>query len=170
LITVGNDDTLIHLYAMAKVTGKKEAGNMKPFVGLLIFGLLLSVACSHTGTPSMGVNELVGTEWVLEDLGGTGVADRVQSSVRFEKDDKIVGWGGCNRYFAGFRSDGNSIDIGPIGSTRRICPSVVMDQEERFFKALEKARRVAKQDTFLVIDVEGLEKPLRFSRLQSSEN
>ena len=141
---------------------------MKSFVGLLIFGLTLGAGCSHTGTSSMSVNELVGTEWVLEDLGGSGVADRVQSSVRFEKDDKIVGWGGCNRYFAGFRSDGGSIDIGPIGSTRRICPPVVMDQEERFLKALEKARSVAKENTFLLINVEGLEKPLRFSRLKGS--
>ena len=142
---------------------------MKYRIGLLIFAFLLSVACSHTGTPSMSVGELVGTEWVLEDLGGDGTADRVQSSVRFEKNDKIVGWGGCNRYFAGFRSDGSSIDIGPIGATRRICPSVVMDQEERFFKALEKARSVAKQGNFLVINVEGFEKPLRFSMLKGSD-
>ena len=67
------------------------------------------------------------------------------------------------------RNDDTLIHIGPIGSTRRICPPVVMDQEERFFKALEKARSVAKEDTFLVINVEGLEKPLRFSRLNSSD-
>ena len=52
--------------------------------------------------------------------------------------------------------------------SRRICPPVVMDQEERFFKALEKARSVAKENTFLLINVEGLEKPLRFSRLKGS--
>ena len=133
---------------------------------LTIFVSFLCTTCSYTHISSKGISELVGTEWVLEDLGGDAVTD-VQSSIRFEKEDKIVGWGGCNRYFAGVRSDGSSIDIGPIGSTRRICPSVVMDQEERFFKALEKAVRIARQDAFLLIDVEGFEAPMRFSRLNT---
>ena len=138
---------------------------MKLSAVLAISVSFLCATCSHTRISSMGINELVGTEWVLEDLSGDVVTDNVQSSIRFEKEDKIVGWGGCNRYFANVQADGSSIDIGPIGSTRRICPSVVMDQEERFFKALEKARSITRQDTFLLISVEGVEKPMRFSRL-----
>lgn len=129
---------------------------------LLIFGLLTTAACSHTDKSPVSVVELIGTEWGLEEIDGSGVADRVQSTLYFQRDDRIVGWGGCNRYFAGLRSDGDDIHIGPIGSTRRICPPVVMDQENRFFKVLEKARNISMQDPYLIIDSDGIEKPLKF--------
>lgn len=129
---------------------------------LLIFGLFMTAGCSHTGKSPVSVVELIGTEWGLEEIDGSGVADRVQSTLYFQRDDRIVGWGGCNRYFAGLRSDGDDIHIGPIGSTRRICPPVVMDQENRFFKVLEKARNISMQDPYLIIDSDGIEKPLKF--------
>ena len=129
---------------------------------VLIFGLLTTAACSHTGKSPLNVVELIGTGWGLEEMDGGGVADRVQSTLHFERGDRIAGWGGCNRYFAGLRSHGDTIRIGPIGSTRRICPPVVMDQEDRFFKALEKARNLSMQDAYLIIDCEGIENPLKF--------
>ena len=129
---------------------------------LFIFGLLLTGACSHTDKSRLSVVELVGTEWGLEEINGSPVADRVQSTLHFERDDRVVGWGGCNRYFAGLRSDGDSIRIGPIGSTRRICPPVVMNQENRFFEALQKARHISLQDPYLIIESEGIKKRLKF--------
>ena len=143
---------------------------MKSIAVFLSCGLILTAACSHTGTFAMRVPELIGSEWVLEDLGGDGVKDRVQSTLLFQNEGRIIGWGGCNRYFAGLRSDGSSIDIGPIGSTRKICPSVVMDQEVHFFQALEKARHISMQGDLLIIECEGFEKPLRFIRLPSPQN
>ena len=113
---------------------------MKLSFTLLISGFLLIAGCSHTAESPKLVNELTDTEWGLEEIDGRGVVDNVQSTLRFETHDRITGWGGCNRYFTGFRSTGNGIKLGPIGSTRRICPPVVMDQEDRFFQALEKAR------------------------------
>ena len=129
---------------------------------LLIFGLLLTAACSHTDESRLNMAELVNTEWALEEIDGSRITDRVQSTLNFERDDRVVGWGGCNRYFAGLRSDGDGIRIGPIGATRRICPPVVMNQENRFFKALEKARYIRLQDSYLIIESEGNEKPLKF--------
>jgi len=133
---------------------------------LLIFGLLMIAACSHTAKSPVSVAELIDTEWVLEEIGGSGVADRVQSTLHFQRGDRVVGWGGCNRYFAGLRSDGDIILISPIGSTRRICPPVVMDQEDRFFKALEKARHISMQGPYLIIDSDGIENPLKFIMLK----
>jgi putative lipoprotein len=129
---------------------------------LFIFGLLLTGACSHTDKSRVSIVELVDTEWVLEEIDGSTVADRVQSTLHFQRGDRVVGWGGCNRYLAGLRSEGDGIHIGPIGSTRRICPPVVMNQENRFFKALEKARNISMQDHYLIIDSDGIEKPLKF--------
>jgi heat shock protein HslJ len=141
---------------------------MKLDFPVLIFAWFMIAGCSHTAESPMVVNELIGTEWGLEEIDGSGVADNVQSTLRFERNDRIIGWGGCNRYFTGLRSTGNGIKLGPIGSTRRICPPVVMDQEDRFFEALENARAIRIEGPYLMIECEGIKKPLKFVRLKSS--
>jgi heat shock protein HslJ len=139
---------------------------MKPKVVLFIFALFLIGACSQTERLRIGVEEFNSTDWVLEEIDGRAVIDRVQSTIRFQGNDRIVGWGGCNRYFATVRSGFKFFEVGPIGSTRRICPPVVMDQEERFFAALQKARSIRMEGANLVIDSAAAEKPLKFGRLK----
>ena len=141
---------------------------MKLGLAMIIIGFAVGAACSHTTESPMNINELIGTEWGLEEIDGSGVVDNVQSTLRFDRNDRITGWGGCNRYFSGFRSNGNDIKLGPIGSTRRICPTVVMDQENRFFQALEKARTIQIEDAYLLVECEEIEKPLKFIQLKGS--
>ena len=141
---------------------------MKRSILVFIFGWLLTAGCSHTAEPPVSVDELIGTEWGLEEIDGGSVVDNVQSTLGFERNNRIIGWGGCNRYFTGFRSAGNGIKLGPIGSTRRICPPVVMDQEIRFLQALEKAHTIRIKGPYLVIECEGIKKPLKFVRLKKS--
>jgi heat shock protein HslJ len=143
---------------------------MKPKDMLLISALVLIVACSQTERLRMRVDEFNSTDWALKEIDGRAVIDRVQSTIRFEGNDRIVGWGGCNRYFATVRSGFRYFEVGPIGSTRRICPPVVMEQEERFFAALQKARSIQMQGDDLVIDSQGTENPLKFSRIKKPGN
>lgn len=110
--------------------------------------------------------QLVNTEWLLEDLGGTGVIDRIQTTLRFDSSNRLVGSGGCNQYFAEYQTSGESgIKIGAIGATRKACPPAVMDQEMRFFQALERSQRIRMEGSFLFIDSVGSDQPLRFTRL-----
>ena len=143
---------------------------MKSKVLLIIFTLVLIVACTQLERLRMRVDELNSTDWALEEIDGRAVVDRVQSTLRFQENDRIVGWGGCNRYFATVCSGFNFFEVGPIGSTRRICPPVVMEQEERFFAALQKARSIRMQGDDLVIDSELTEKPLKFGKLKTPGN
>ena len=139
---------------------------MKTGLKLFILTTFLIAACSQTQMLHMRVEDFSNTDWVLEEIDGRALVDRVQSTLRFQGNDRIVGWGGCNRYFATVRSGRSFIEVGPIGSTRRICPRVVMDQEVRFFEALQKARRIRMEGAYLVIDSEGAENSLRFGRLK----
>jgi heat shock protein HslJ len=43
-----------------------------------------------------------------------------------------------------------------------------MDQEDRFFEALENARAIRIEGPYLMIECEGIKKPLKFVRLKSS--
>ena len=141
---------------------------MQPKLMPIMFILLLVIACSQTGNLQMSAEAFRGTDWVLVEIDGDAVADRVQSTLRFQGNDRIAGWGGCNRYFANFRSGRNNFNVGPIGSTRRICPPVVMAQEERFFNALQKSSSIRMEGDLLVIESEATGQPLKFARLKNS--
>ena len=156
---------------MTKIQNLKQfQDTMKHTLFMIFFALPMIAACSHTGSTSRSADALIGTEWVLEDLGGRRVEDRVQSTIIFKTHDRILGWGGCNRYFSGYRFDGQNFDVGPIGSTRRVCPAVVMDQETRFFSALDKANKINREGSYLLIHCDDMVLALRFMLLRRTDS
>ncbi|BAU14190.1 hypothetical protein LEP3755_47350 [Leptolyngbya sp. NIES-3755] len=108
---------------------------------------------------------LENTAWLLEDLSGTGVLDRAQTTLQFDQSNRLTGRGGCNRYFAEFDRQGDRFKVGAIGATKKACSPALMNQETRFFQALQRAERIRFERSFLLIDVEGSDQPLRFSRM-----
>lgn len=111
-------------------------------------------------TPSM----IWGTAWLLEDLGGSGVLDRVQATLEFPEPGKAAGNGSCNRFFGTVEVSGESITFGRLGSTRMACVEAVAMQEGKYLKALEAAERFAIDGSILLIYSKGMDKPLRFTR------
>ncbi len=110
---------------------------------------------------------LTGSEWLLEDVGGSGVMDNVQATLAFPEAEKVSGNGSCNRFFGPVKIEGNLITLGPLGSTRMACPEAVMNQETKYLNALQAAERFEWQDPYLLLHCKGLEKPLRFTRKKS---
>jgi heat shock protein HslJ len=57
----------------------------------------------------------------------------------FGMDGNLSGSSGCNSYTATYKTSGESIEIGPAASTRKMCsePAGVMDQEAQYLKSLE---------------------------------
>ena len=105
------------------------------------------------------------TAWMLEDLAGAGALDSVEVTLEFMEDGKAGGRGPCNRYFATAHVQGDSIRFSAIGSTKMAClDDRRMDQETRYFKALEDAERYAMTGQTLSIYARGMEKPLRYVR------
>lgn len=130
---------------------------------IFFFGLIAIGACCTPTGAGLNADALVGTGWLLEDLGGKGVLDRVQTTLQFQDGNRIAGSAGCNNYFGSFQVVNHEFSVGPIGATRKMCAPAVMDQEDRFFRALEKAQRITLEGPYLLIDCEGLDKPLKFS-------
>jgi|GEM_PF-1092099 len=114
-------------------------------------------------------NQLIGTEWLLEDLGGKGVMDNVQTTLKFFDDNRIGGSGGCNNYFGSYKIDNDVFTVSGIGSTFKLCPEAVMNQESSYFQALEKTRNIRLDGPYLLIVVEGLEQPLKFTEITPKE-
>jgi putative lipoprotein len=102
---------------------------------------------------------LFDTVWLAEDIEGRGVIDNAQSTFSVTADGKVSGRGGCNGYFAQATMDGNSIKIGKAGATMMACPPALMDQERKFFAALEKAAayRIDGDGKLFLMDADGVD-------------
>ncbi|MEP9388991.1 YbaY family lipoprotein [Mesorhizobium sp. KR9-304] len=97
--------------------------------------------------------------WLAEDIEGRGVIDNAQSTLSIASDGKVTGSGACNRYFAQASVEGNSIKIGPVGSTFMACAPAVMDQEQKLFAALGKvsAYRIDGDGKLFLMDANGVD-------------
>jgi putative lipoprotein len=97
-----------------------------------------------------GATALVGT-WTLGGAGGAGVAAGVESSLTLADGGEATGSGGCNSFRASWSLEGEAFRFGPIAATRRACPPPQMEQETRFFAALEATRGARVEDGALVL-------------------
>ena len=131
------------------------------FITLLSSVLLAS--CASGAQPKAPPN-LLNTEWLLEDLAGRGVLDRIQATLAFPGPNKVAGNGSCNRFMGAAEISGESIKLGPLASTMMACPDAVSNQERAYLKALEGAERITVDGPYLLVYSKGLEKPLRFTQ------
>lgn len=108
---------------------------------------------------------LSGSEWLLEDLGGAGVLDNIQTTLAFPEAGKVAGNGSCNRFFGPAEIHGDAMKLGPLASSRMACPEAVMHQEAKYLQALQAAERFEWKDPYLLIYCKGFEKALRFTQM-----
>lgn len=120
-------------------------------------------------------DQLQQTDWLLEDLNGTGVVDGIQTTLQIAEDNRIGGSGGCNRYFSSiqFNPDGatalsQTVTMDVVGSTQMACLPAVMDQEGRYFQSLQTAQRMELDGPYLYIYSEGQEQPMRFTQITAT--
>jgi heat shock protein HslJ len=115
-----------------------------------------------------GSFSLVGSEWQLEDLGGSGLMDNIQATLAFPEAGKVAGNGSCNRIFGPAEVHGDTIKLGPLASSRMACPEAVMNQETKYLQALQAAERFEWKDPYLLIYCKSFDKPLRFARMTTN--
>ena len=91
---------------------------------------------------------LAGTPWQLEAYnngkgGFTSVLLGAEITALFGEEGNLGGSAGCNNYKASYEVEGESIQIGPAASTRKMChePAGIMEQEAAYLAALEVAAR-----------------------------
>ncbi|MBT9463348.1 META domain-containing protein [Hydrogenophaga sp.] len=124
--------------------------------------LMALTACAMPGAPDAA--PLVGSEWRLEDMGGRGALDTVQATLAFPEAGRVAGNSSCNRFFGSYTLMQDRIALGQLGGTRMACAPAVDEQETRYLDALQKAQRLEVKGKTMLMHVQGLEKPLRFTR------
>lgn len=86
------------------------------------------------------VDTLIGPTWSLVTLNGQPVLSGTQVTAVFSTGERVNGKAGCNGYFGSVRLEPGRVAFGTLGATRMACfPEAIMDQEQRFFGALEAA-------------------------------
>lgn len=84
------------------------------------------------------------TYWKLTRLGARAAPAQPESGeqhvVFIAQGNRVAGFGGCNRFMGGWRSEGAQLDLGRLASTMMACQDR-MDDERAFLDALGAARR-----------------------------
>lgn len=141
----------------------------------LIFAFLVTVLAASACAPVVPqpapsavplARSLQGTQWLLEDLSGRGVVDRLQSTLTFPETGRVSGMAGCNNFMGSMSLDGNRVAFGQLATTRKACAPAVGDQEARYLEALSRAERIRQEGPFLYIDTAGSDKPLKFTQIR----
>ena len=135
---------------------------------ILGFLLLLSTAgiVLGQGTGEEEGTPLVGTQWILAEMGPVDnthpIAEGLTITLTLDPTSKLYGSAGCNRYTSSYRVIEYQLSIGPIGSTRMMCPQDVMDQEHAYLRALGLVSRYELEQDSLRLYYEGSSQVLLF--------
>ena len=122
------------------------------------------VGCAASGPAPSTPEPLWGSEWRLLDLGGLAAMAQPVATLAFPQPGQAAGHGSCNRFFGTVEIDRDRIRFGPLAATKMACMGGASQQETRYLGALQKAQRYEVKDNSLLIHVEGMAQPLRFSR------
>lgn len=111
-------------------------------VGSLIIGFVAVLALLVMSLSARS-DEPTDVNWLAEDIGGGGVIDYAQTTLMIKSDGSVSGSGGCNRFMTSASIDGSKITFKSAAATRMMCAPALMDQEQKFFSALEQTRSFA---------------------------
>lgn len=116
---------------------------------MLAFALALGALAMST--------DLAGSAWRPSSLHSYDVPADERVYVTFKEDGRVFGNGGCNQFFSGYTTDGNTIKIDLIASTKKGCPGKY-ELETSFFSVLQAATTFKQEGaTLLLYDGEGHE-------------
>jgi heat shock protein HslJ len=141
-----------------------------PAFAALVMVMSISSGCSSSGASAQSSGSgpaLAGTNWLAEDIGRRSVLDNPQATLSFTQTGQVSGHGGCNRYGGPVEISGEAIRFGPLAATAMGCPKAIGDQEERFFAALQAAKRFALTPKGKLVLYDASDAPVvTFSRLE----
>jgi heat shock protein HslJ len=99
-------------------------------------------------TPSINNSELM-KKWTVVKLKGLEQLSAAPTLL-FEKEaSKVGGFAGCNNFFSTYNLKENTLNFGPVGATKKLCPD--MSVEDTLFKLLAEVAqfKIVKKELYL---------------------
>ena len=90
---------------------------------------------------------LQGSEWVVEDINGSGIIDRSRVTLNFWEDGRVNGRASCNNFMGEYQLTGEGLSISHPVITRMACAPSLMEQEQRVLHNLDTLQRFDIDDT-----------------------
>jgi heat shock protein HslJ len=97
---------------------------------------IVAEKATQAPTPKPVATELPGTSWDLVQLGETADLARLVPTIEFGSDGTVSGFAGCNRFSGSFTTDGSTLKLGPLATTRIGCPPPASTVETDYLQAL----------------------------------
>lgn len=91
--------------------------------------------------------QLVGREWIIEDIDGHGVIDNSPASLLFLPNGTLPGDASCNRIIGTYEQKKQSIMIENTGTTMMLCPEAVQNQERLLLELLATIEKFSIDNT-----------------------
>ncbi|AQL38880.1 MULTISPECIES: META domain-containing protein [Pseudomonas syringae group] len=100
--------------------------------------------------------------YVMEWIGERPLIDNSRLTMTLGADGRAYGNAGCNHWFAPYTLNDHTISFGAVGKTRKMCAPALMEQEQRFIKAISSVQRwdISPIEQLRLWPAQG--KPLRF--------
>ncbi len=109
-----------------------------PVLVPLAIGALVLVGCAKVAgevRKTRPLATLEGSEW------GPIPPTETEQFVAFKTNGEIIGHGGCNAFFGEYTQEGQTLKIGALASTKKMCRDL-MDSEAAFMSHLQDTRRI----------------------------
>lgn len=92
-------------------------------------------------------DELIGPEWVVEDIAGQGIIDASRVTLNFDTQGRVYGNASCNGYSGQYKQAGDAWTFSQLITTKKLCPPALMEQEQRFTAVLTQVDEIRRDDT-----------------------
>ncbi|MES2819869.1 MAG: META domain-containing protein [Pseudomonadota bacterium] len=79
--------------------------------------------------------------YLVEWIGERPLIDNSHLTLTLDTEGRAYGSAGCNHWFSPYQLQDQQLSFGRLGSTRKLCPPALMEQEARFLEALGKVQR-----------------------------
>jgi heat shock protein HslJ len=138
---------------------------MRPALGFLFFLLFLAgfaLVTLKNLRSAESIRPTEGEQSIVTIISGAwydrsaSSDDRQPALVRFRQDGKISGFAGCNNFFGTFVATDSTLEVGPLGSTRKACTDLIMRRELAFLRGIETATDYRIDSDMLTLSAEGI--------------
>lgn len=118
---------------------------------ICLFLFTALVSCDSFKGKNATEDDLMGSTWVLTNIGTLTAQRGVEVSLVFDSESTLSGYSGCNSYESDYSLNGESFSISGVTSSTDSCAESVMDQETNFIITLEGAESLKLYGDNLVI-------------------
>lgn len=100
--------------------------------GILVVAVFATGCGSDDGTAS-----IEGVEWQLRSIDGEEISGPVVPTLLLA-DGAASGLAGCNRFTGSYTLENDSLEVGPLATTRMACEPEIDDIERAYLVALDR--------------------------------